>query len=230
MTYDGIPNIIMERDNYNNVYNQWVKECEFMSSISLMMENKNFFILTQYAFDNLFYLIDRLKGSPGVEIFPLLRIVFGVNPVQYENRGNIKKMRNDWISWYECVGKYRIKSMKYIRILYLDNLPDFISPQQLNKTENSRIFYSSNYKEIDKYSSLSYSRILRIVDKQVHYHGCVYYDNAPNLDLNIYGSFTTAVDKSVNGTIYMFKLYGTTFVEFRLLIESGDVKLIKRTL
>lgn len=84
---------------FNDFYEKWYEETKYLSSPG-MFKNIYYKKIISLGMDVVPVIINKLKETP-CHLFFALHEITGVNPVKSENRGNIKKMSDDWIAWWE---------------------------------------------------------------------------------------------------------------------------------
>jgi hypothetical protein len=85
---------------FDNFYEKWHEETKYLSSPTMMFENRYYKKIISLGMVVVPVIINKLKETPCHLFFALYKIT-GINPVRPENRGNIEKMSNDWIAWWE---------------------------------------------------------------------------------------------------------------------------------
>jgi hypothetical protein len=84
---------------FDKLYKKWREETQFDSFIG-DPHHKSYEIFLKYGYKVVPYIITKLKEEPSLIFVALIRITIE-NPIKHENRGNIKKMAEDWIEWWE---------------------------------------------------------------------------------------------------------------------------------
>jgi hypothetical protein len=85
---------------FDNFYEKWHEETKYLSSPTMMFENRYYKKIISLGMVVVPVIINKLKETPCHLFFALYKIT-GINPARPENRGNIEKMSNDWIAWWE---------------------------------------------------------------------------------------------------------------------------------
>jgi len=85
-------------DIFNELYIQWcdkVKFDSFIGNSTNIYQDK----IVQLGYSAVPLIIDKLR-TENAHLFIALNRITGENPVKKENRGNVKKMTEDWIQWW----------------------------------------------------------------------------------------------------------------------------------
>jgi hypothetical protein len=84
---------------FDKIYKKWRDETQFDSFIGDPY-HKSYENIVKYGYKAIPYIITKLKEEPSLIFVALIRIT-GETPIKEENRGNVKKMSEDWIEWWE---------------------------------------------------------------------------------------------------------------------------------
>jgi len=84
---------------FSELYKKWCEETIVDSFIGNPY-HKSYDRIVQLGYRVVPYIIAKLKEEPSF-MFVVLKRITGENPVKEGNRGNARKMAEDWIEWWE---------------------------------------------------------------------------------------------------------------------------------
>jgi len=84
---------------FDKLYKKWREETKFDSFIGDPY-HKSYEKIVKFGNRAIPYIITKLKEEPSLIFVALFRIT-GETPIKEENKGNVKKMTEDWIEWWE---------------------------------------------------------------------------------------------------------------------------------
>jgi len=84
---------------FDKLYKKWQDETQFDSFIGDPY-HKSYDKIIKYGYRAVPYIINKIKEEPSLIFVALIRIT-GETPIKEENKGNVKKMAEDWIEWWE---------------------------------------------------------------------------------------------------------------------------------
>jgi hypothetical protein len=84
---------------FNELYAQWRRQTEFNSFIGSQTDGI-YEKIVRLGYRVVPYIINKLK-TENAHLFIALCRITGKNPVKKENMGNVRKMAEDWIHWWE---------------------------------------------------------------------------------------------------------------------------------
>jgi hypothetical protein len=92
-------NLVVE-NLFNRYHQQWLKEIQYLSSSDKQYENKYYKMIIDLGWAVVPYIIDSLRKKP-TRLLEALSQITSLNPEKPEHLGNLSKMANDWISWWD---------------------------------------------------------------------------------------------------------------------------------
>jgi hypothetical protein len=89
----------IERE-FKKLVTEWKNGTFYVSSLTQMVEHPAYLKIIEMGEPVLPLLFRELNREPDHWFFALYKIT-GVNPIQYDDRGNLEKMTKSWLQWGE---------------------------------------------------------------------------------------------------------------------------------
>lgn len=77
------------------------RECAHLSSADEMVKNPAYRIIVDAGTNAIPFIMDELSRNAEGWMMQCLGEIAGINPVRENHRGDILKMRDDWMEWLE---------------------------------------------------------------------------------------------------------------------------------
>jgi hypothetical protein len=87
------------RNIFLEYHQRWFNETKYLSSPTRQYENKYYQMIIKMGWDAVPHIIDSLKIEPS-RLLEALSQITNVNPEKPEHLGNLTKMADDWIEWW----------------------------------------------------------------------------------------------------------------------------------
>lgn len=162
--------IMTIEEKFNFLKNKWEKETAPISSVSEIINNKNYLEILKMG-EIIIPLVIKDLEETNNHWFYLLFSLTGENPVPKKNAGDMVKMTNDWVKWFE-------KKLKNTEII----VNNILNEENINK-----------YQTLDNLTIPYYLLNYILKDKGILYHSSYFGLDLDKKQIKIFNKINNSI-------------------------------------